>query len=63
VANRHIDEVDDIDRDVPVIGTDFLPEHVLATHQHRHTQLLHGATCSMTQFLSRVNSSRGSGYA
>ena len=42
-----IDEVDDIDRDVLAIGTDFPPGHILATHQHRRAQFLYGATGSM----------------
>ena len=44
VRNIHVDEVDDIDRPVLAIGTDYPPGFVLARHRHRRAQFLYGVT-------------------
>ncbi|GAA4531890.1 helix-turn-helix transcriptional regulator [Amycolatopsis samaneae] len=38
-----IDEVDDIDRAVLAIRTDYAPDHVVAWHRHRRAQFLYSA--------------------
>lgn len=50
-----VDEVDNIDRAVLAIGTDYPPRHLLPVHQHRRAQLLYGATGIM-----RVETADGS---
>ncbi|WP_410623858.1 AraC family transcriptional regulator [Amycolatopsis sp. cmx-8-4] len=47
MRNTHIDTVDDLDRDVVAIGTDYPPRHVLPEHRHRRAQVLYGVTGSM----------------
>lgn len=47
MRNVHIDAVDDLDRDVVAIGTDYPPRHALAEHRHRRAQVLYGVTGSM----------------
>ncbi|AFR09544.1 AraC family transcriptional regulator [Nocardiopsis alba] len=44
MRNIHVDEVDDIDRPVLAIGTDYPPGFVLARHRHRRAQFLYGVT-------------------
>ncbi|MFD9888057.1 AraC family transcriptional regulator [Amycolatopsis sp. NPDC059027] len=41
--NVLIDEVDDIDRAVLAIRTDYAPDHVVAWHRHRRAQFLYSA--------------------
>jgi AraC-like DNA-binding protein/mannose-6-phosphate isomerase-like protein (cupin superfamily) len=55
VRNVPISEVDDLDRAVVAIGTDYPPEHVLPAHRHRRAQFLYAATGLM-----RVETSDGS---
>ncbi|SHF91451.1 transcriptional regulator, AraC family [Streptoalloteichus hindustanus] len=50
-----VDKVDDIDRAVLAIGTDYPPGHLLPLHRHRRAQLLYGATGIM-----RVETADGS---
>jgi AraC-like DNA-binding protein/mannose-6-phosphate isomerase-like protein (cupin superfamily) len=47
VRNIHIDEVDNLDRDVLAIGTDYSAGHLLSAHRHRRAQVLYGATGAM----------------
>jgi AraC-like DNA-binding protein/mannose-6-phosphate isomerase-like protein (cupin superfamily) len=44
VRNVPLDDVDEIDRAVLAIGTDYPPGHLLEFHRHRRAQLLYGAT-------------------
>ncbi|MCW8215237.1 AraC family transcriptional regulator [Streptomyces halstedii] len=44
MKNMSLDEVDQVDRAVLPIGTDYPPGHVLDWHQHRRAQFLYGAT-------------------
>jgi AraC-like DNA-binding protein len=44
VRNVALDDVDEVDRAVLAIGTDYPPRHLLANHRHRRAQLLYGAT-------------------
>jgi AraC-like DNA-binding protein/mannose-6-phosphate isomerase-like protein (cupin superfamily) len=44
VRNVPLDDVDEVDRAVLAIGTDYPPHHLLDFHRHRRAQLLYGAT-------------------
>jgi AraC-like DNA-binding protein len=44
VRNIPIAEVDDLDRAVVAIGTDYPPDHLLPRHEHRRAQVLYAAT-------------------
>lgn len=44
VKNVPLTEVDQVDRVVLPIGTDYPPGHMLDWHEHRRAQFLHGAT-------------------
>ncbi|WP_067692763.1 AraC family transcriptional regulator [Nocardia jejuensis] len=47
MRNIPVDEVEDVDRAVLAIGTDYPPGHLLGFHRHRRAQLLYGATGTM----------------
>lgn len=55
MRNVPIAEVDELDRDVVAIGTDYPPEYVLPSHRHRRAQFLYAATGLM-----RVETADGS---
>jgi AraC-like DNA-binding protein/mannose-6-phosphate isomerase-like protein (cupin superfamily) len=44
VRNVALDDVDNVDRAVLAIGTDYPAGHLLEFHRHRRAQLLYGAT-------------------
>lgn len=44
VRNVPLKSVDSLDRDVIALGTDYLPNTLLETHQHRRAQFLYPAT-------------------
>ncbi|WAJ42695.1 helix-turn-helix transcriptional regulator [Mycobacterium sp. Aquia_216] len=44
MRNVALDDVDEIDRAVLAIGTDYPADHLLPFHRHRRAQLLYGAT-------------------
>lgn len=44
MRNIAVDEVDDTDRAVLAIGTDYPHHHLLPMHRHRRAQVLYGAT-------------------
>ena len=44
MRNVPLDDVDEIDRTVLAIGTDYPPGHLSEFHRHRRAQLLYGAT-------------------
>ncbi|MCA1188595.1 MULTISPECIES: helix-turn-helix domain-containing protein [unclassified Saccharopolyspora] len=44
MRNVPIAELEDLDRPVLAIGTDYPPGHLLPLHRHRRAQLLYGAT-------------------
>ncbi|MFE2579605.1 AraC family transcriptional regulator [Streptomyces sp. NPDC059378] len=55
MRNIPLAEVDDLDRAVLAIGTDYPRDHLLARHEHRRAQVLYAATGSM-----RVETADGS---
>ncbi|MFJ4525543.1 AraC family transcriptional regulator [Streptomyces sp. NPDC088810] len=55
MRNIPVAEVDDLDRAVLAIGTDYPPDHRLAWHEHRRAQVLYAATGVM-----RVETADGS---
>jgi AraC-like DNA-binding protein/quercetin dioxygenase-like cupin family protein len=55
VRDVHIDQVDDLDRDVVAISTRYPAGTLLPSHRHRRAQLLYGATGTM-----RVQTGHGS---
>lgn len=44
MRNIPIADVDDLDRAVVAIGTDYPPDHLLPGHEHRRAQVLYAAT-------------------
>ncbi|MEU6669137.1 helix-turn-helix transcriptional regulator [Streptomyces sp. NPDC046727] len=55
MRNVPVAEVDDLDRAVLAIGTDYPPDHLLVWHEHRRAQVLYAATGVM-----RVETADGS---
>lgn len=44
MRNGHIDEFDEVDREVVALGNDYAQGFMLPEHRHRRAQLLYGAT-------------------
>lgn len=55
MRNRHIDDLDSVQRPVIAIGTDYPRGYLLPMHQHRRAQLLYGATGVMQVFTRQGN--------